>query len=233
MEFETWEPIYERIVEDFGYDPATDRQARDRLATSVDPFDFDRFDFDGHDVAIAGGSEVLESQLDDCKSADRVIAVSNAAQVLDRADIRPDLVVTDLDKTPTTAIALSERGVPVAIHAHGDNREAIQAFLPRFETTNVLGTTQVEPTPSVVNFGGFTDGDRAAFLADHFGAGSLIFPGWDLEDETVSTVKARKLRWAARLLRWLERHRMERFEVLDGLRTELDRSPIESPTNED
>jgi len=35
-------------------------------------------------------------------------------------------------------------------------------------------------------------------------------------------MKARKLDWAARLLRWLERRRNERFGILDGRRPELD-----------
>jgi len=35
-------------------------------------------------------------------------------------------------------------------------------------------------------------------------------------------MKARKLDWAARLLRWLERRRDERFGVLDGRRADLD-----------
>jgi uncharacterized Rossmann fold enzyme len=82
----------------------------------------------------------------------------------------------------------------------------------------VFPTTQVEPRPPVVNVGGFTDGDRAAFLADHLGADSLVFPGWDFDDPGVSAQKRRKLRWAARLLAWLERHRGERFSVLDGRR---------------
>ncbi|CDK38752.1 hypothetical protein BN903_46 [Halorubrum sp. AJ67] len=35
-------------------------------------------------------------------------------------------------------------------------------------------------------------------------------------------MKARKLDWAARLLRWLERRRGERFAVLDGRREAAD-----------
>ncbi len=225
MEFETWEPIYERIVRDFEYDPATDRQARDLLADFVTPFDFDRLDFENRAVAIAGGSQILDEELDRVRTADRVIAVSNAAAVLDRADTRPDLVVTDLDKTPETAISLSRRGVPVAVHAHGDNMDAVREFLPRFELTNVFGTTQVEPTDQVVNFGGFTDGDRAAFLADHLGAAHLTFPGWNFDDHTVSPEKQRKLLWAARLLLCLERRRDEQFAVLDGWRTDIEEFP--------
>lgn len=225
MEYETWEPIYERIVADFGYDPAADRQARNLLADSLTPFDLAALDFADQSVAIAGGSRTLETELEAVRGADRVIAVSNAAFVLDAAGIKPDLVVTDLDGTPETAISLARKGVPVAVHAHGDNTEAIREFLPRFPIGKVLGTTQVEPTAVVYNFGGFTDGDRAAFLADHFGARELTFPGWDFGDESVSPDKRHKLLWAARLLRCLERRRTERFGVLDGWRERIEAFP--------
>jgi uncharacterized Rossmann fold enzyme len=73
----------------------------------------------------------------------------------------------------------------------------------------------------VVNYGGFTDGDRAAFLADEFGAGELVFLGWDFDDPRVDPMKAKKLQWAERLLRWLEVRRDETFSVLDGRREEI------------
>ncbi|MFB6086263.1 MAG: 6-hydroxymethylpterin diphosphokinase MptE-like protein [Halodesulfurarchaeum sp.] len=225
MDHETWEPIYERIVADFGYDPAADRQARDLLAEYVRPFDFDRLDFDDRAVAVAGGSRTLEEELDAVRTASQVIGVSDGAAVLEAAGIQPDLVVTDLDGTPETAISLAKDGVPVAVHAHGDNMNEIREYLPQFPIEQVLGTTQVEPTDGVSNFGGFTDGDRAAFLADHFGARTLAFPGWAFGDETVSKAKRRKLMWAARLLRCLERRRKERFVVLDGWRKSLEKFP--------
>ncbi|MFC6736148.1 hypothetical protein ACFQEQ_07845, partial [Halolamina salina] len=78
----------------------------------------------------------------------------------------------------------------------------------------------------VRNFGGFTDGDRDAFLADALGAGELRFVGWQFDDPDVGELKARKLHWAERLLYWLETRRGERFVVLDGRREEL-RLPVE------
>ena len=64
--------------------------------------------------------------------------------------------------------------------------------------------------------------DRGAFLADHFGAARLVFPGWDLDDLSVGSEKAHKLAWAERLLAWLERRRGERFTVLDGRREAIE-----------
>ncbi|MFC4551511.1 hypothetical protein ACFO3H_14425, partial [Halorussus sp. GCM10023401] len=133
-----------------------------------------------------------------------------------------DCMVTDLDKNPGTARELTREGTPVAAHAHGDNVAAVREWIPRFDLEHMLPTTQAEPVARVRNFGGFTDGDRAAFLADHFGADELVFVGWDFDDPSVDAMKAKKLRWAERLLRWLEVRRGERFPVLDGRRESLD-----------
>jgi uncharacterized Rossmann fold enzyme len=151
-----------------------------------------------------------------------VVAASNAADRLRAADVGVDLMVTDLDKTPDTACALTHEGVPVAVHAHGDNVPAVERWVPRLDGEYLLPTTQAEPRGPVRNYGGFTDGDRAAFLADAFGAAELRFPGWDFDDPAVDAEKRRKLVWAERLLGWLERRRDERFAALDGRRAGID-----------
>ncbi|MFB6113821.1 MAG: 6-hydroxymethylpterin diphosphokinase MptE-like protein [Halodesulfurarchaeum sp.] len=221
MEFEEWEPIYERLLQDFGYDRGADCRARDVLSRYVTPFDTGRLSVAGNTVAIAGGSPSLADELEAVEAADFVIAASTAGDVLLEAGVSFDLLVTDLDKTPETAIDMSHTGIPVAVHAHGDNVNMIRRHLPKFDSENVLGTTQAAPVHPVQNFGGFTDGDRSAFIADHFGAGSLVFPGWDLEDTSVSKNKQRKLSWAERLLFLLEERREERFDILDSRRERL------------
>lgn len=225
MNFDEWEPAYEAILADFGYPRATDERARDELGALVVPFDLTRLEVvAGATVAIAGGAETLRDELDVAAEADVVIAASTAADVLLDAGIAVDLMTTDLDKNPETGVELTEAGIPVAIHAHGDNLDAIEEWVPQHSTEHVLPTTQAAPRPPVENFGGFTDGDRGAFLADHFGAGRLVFPGWNFDDPTVDADKRRKLDWAARLLGWLESRRGERFSILDGRRASLDTS---------
>jgi hypothetical protein len=229
MDFETWEPVYEAILADFGYDRAADEQARDRLAAllaDADPFDPDALALEGARVAIAGAGPSLEAERHLAETADVVIAASTAADTLRKAGVAVDGMVTDLDKNPDTAVALAEAGVPVAVHAHGDNLPALERVVPALEPGAVLPTTQAAPAPPVRNFGGFTDGDRAAFLADHLGAAELVFPGWDLADPAVGPEKRRKLAWAERLLCWLERRRGEQFDVLDGRREAIDASAL-------
>ena len=228
MDFATWEPVYEAILADFGFDRAADERARDRLAVLTEPFDASRLaGLEGATVAVCGAAPNLadDNEVANAREADVVVAASSAADVLRDAGVDVNLVVTDLDGSPETAVALSRAGVPVAVHAHGDNLEAVERWVPAFDPASLLPTTQAAPVGPVRNYGGFTDGDRAAFLVDAFGAAALTFPGWDLDDPTVGTTKARKLRWAERLLAWLERRRGERFALLDGRRDAIE--PVE------
>jgi hypothetical protein len=225
MNFETWEPVYEVILADFGFDRAADERARDRLADIVgdrEPYDLRRLGIAGGTVAIAGGAATLSDELDAVEGADAVFAAGAAFSRLREAGLAVDCVVTDLDSAPERAVDLARAGTPVVAHAHGDNVPAVEAYGPRLAREAVVPTTQAAPVDGVRNFGGFTDGDRAAFLADHLGADELVFPGWDFEDSSVDEMKARKLVWAERLLHWLERRRDERFAVLDERRDGID-----------
>lgn len=210
-----WEPYYEAILTDFGFSRAADERARDELAAMTTGFDHDRLDVAGT-VAVVAPGPTLAAEAPAVEAADTVVAASDAAAV-----VEADLVVTDLDGDPDTAVAATHDGRPVAVHAHGDNLTALREHVPRMADEWVLPTTQAAPVDGVENLGGFTDGDRAAFIADAFGAGTLTFVGWDLTDDDVSPDKRRKLRWAARLLAVLERERGERFDLLDGLREGL------------
>ena len=229
MDFATWEPVYERILADFGFGRAGDERARDRLAdllsgkATLAP---GTLDFDGQTVAIAGAGPNLEAEADRAASADAVVAASTAVDRLADVGITADCMVTDLDKNPETVATLTAEVTPVAVHAHGDNIPALETYVPTVDAEAVIPTTQAAPTDRVYNVGGFTDGDRAAFLADHCGADRLTFLGWDFDDPSVDAMKRRKLAWAERLLYWLERRRSERFGVLDGRRDPIDDSSL-------
>ncbi|MFB6180017.1 MAG: 6-hydroxymethylpterin diphosphokinase MptE-like protein [Halorientalis sp.] len=226
MEYPTWHPVYQRILADFGFDRWADERARDVLAGLTDDFEISRLSLSGTHVAIAGAGPSLEDEIDRAATSDAVLAASTAADDLLAAGVDVDCLVTDLDKNPETARELTERGIPVAAHAHGDNVPAVRRYVPTFEGEWVLPTTQAEPRGPVRNFGGFTDGDRAAFLADHLGAAELVFVGWDFDDPSVDAMKRQKLVWAERLLYWLERRRDEQFGVLDGRRDGIDTSTL-------
>lgn len=231
MNFETWEPVYEAILADFGFDRAADERARDRFADIVadhDPYDPEWLAVEGRSVAIAGGAAGLFDELDTVADADAVFAAGASVSRLREAGLAVDCAVTDLDSAPELAVTLARDGTPVVAHAHGDNVPAVEEYGPRLVEGALVPTTQAAPVGSVRNFGGFTDGDRAAFLADYLGADDLAFPGWDFEDRSVGSMKARKLGWAERLLYWLERRRGDRLDVLDGRRDgiEADALPL-------
>ncbi|KAB1194033.1 DUF115 domain-containing protein [Haloferax sp. MBLA0076] len=225
MRFTEWEPVYVQILDSFGFDRVGDELARDTLTSLVTPFDRSRLAWESKTVAICGAAPSLGDELARVDDADVIVAASTAADVVLDAGYALDLMVTDLDKNPETAVSLTESGTPVAAAAHGDNIPAIREWVPQFEDDHVLGTTQAAPAGPVVNWGGFTDGDRAAFLADELGAGRLVFAGWDFDDPTVDETKAQKLAWAERLLAWLERRRNEEFSILDGRRDDIEPLP--------
>jgi len=226
MRYDTWRPVYESILDSFGYEASGDERARDELALQCEPFDHRMLaHVRGATVAICGGADCLGDELSVARCADVVVAASVAADTLREARIDVDLMVTDLDKNPDTARHLTRESVPVATHAHGDNIDLVRRELPGFDDAFVLPTVQCAPTGPTENFGGFTDGDRAAFIADAFGAEELHFAGWEFDDPTVSTEKRQKLDWAARLLYWLEQRRDEQFDVLDSRRDGLTLPP--------
>jgi uncharacterized Rossmann fold enzyme len=227
MHLENWLPIYRTIADDLDLEREPEVRARDRLADLVGPGELDETQFEDATVAIAGAAPSLESDLDGLRDPAVVVAASDAGARLDDEGIEPALVVTDLDGAPDRTVELAGRGVPVAVHAHGDNVPALEEYVPELPAETTVGTTQIEPVGPLLNYGGFTDGDRAAFLADEFGASRLCFPGWDLDDPALGPLKRKKLQWAEHLLHVLEGSRSERFELLDGRRSQLDLQVLE------
>jgi hypothetical protein len=132
-----------------------------------------------------------------------LIAADEAASVAMQAGVGPDIIVTDLDGDVKDQVKANVKGAIVVIHAHGDNIPAIRRWAPLFRS-RVMATTQSRPFSRVYDFGGFTDGDRAAFLAKHFGASKIHLIGFDFDhpspkDENPE-VKLRKLAWAKKLI---------------------------------
>ena len=133
-----------------------------------------------------------------------LIATGSSMELFLAMDKVPDIIVTDLDGDIEIQLELDRRGSIVVIHAHGDNAAAIEEWVPQF-TGRVIGTTQSKPLQNVHNFGGFTDGDRAALMADHFHANEIKLLGFDFENPVPKPgsdpeVKKRKLAWARKLI---------------------------------
>ena len=97
--------------------------------------------------------------------------------------------------------------------------EAWSELIERFEG-RLLGTTQSTPIEHVHNFGGFTDGDRCAYLCDHFGATSVILVAFNFPDtdeeylRELGETKLKKLTWGGMLLANLTNSEIFFFEDL-------------------
>lgn len=172
-----WLPIYFSIAERLKLDVEADRCAT-RLM----------------DLLMRGKRDLADS-LEDLMKGERVLVIGNGPS-LREADLNeslvvaadaaahsyftltrrePQVIVSDLDGPPEI---LEMRAIKV-VHAHGDNIAKLLRVVPGLE--ELVATTQVEPTVRVHNFGGFTDGDRAVFLACAAGASSIRLAGFDFD----------------------------------------------------
>jgi len=205
MDFEEWEPYYLQIVKEFGYSRKEDERAAAILDKAlsgqrIEPRHLKQM-IDGREVTVAGNAPSLQAELDGRRGL--LIAADEATSVALEAGIYPDILVTDLDGRVEDQLLVNDRGAVAVIHGHGDNVAAVRKWAPGFRGS-VLATTQSRPSGGLHNFGGFTDGDRAVFLAQHFGASRILLIGFDFEhpspkDEDAAT-KKKKLAWAKRLI---------------------------------
>lgn len=199
MNYADWEPYYAEIVEYFGFDRAADEEAARLLSSLLDRDNLLSLAslVDGNPVTVCGNAPCLKDEIGKIQGV--VFAADAAAEVLDARGICPDAIFTDLDGATDRFIELNNAGTIIVIHAHGDNMPLLKHWVPRFKG-KVVGTTQAAPLPRVYNFGGFSDGDRAAFAADELGASSITLAGFDLDDGNVDPMKRGKLHWARKLL---------------------------------
>jgi len=224
MDFSEWQKYYAQILLDFGYDVEKDREAAGVLAevstgknlASIEDL---RVLLAGKYVFVFGDGPSLPDSLEGHSFEGTLVAANGATSALMAKGIIPNLIVTDLDGKVDDQVAANEQGAIVAILAHGDNIPAIREWVPRF-SGKILATSQSAPSRHLLNFGGFTDGDRAVFLADYFGAKKITLVGFDFgsdrgrgspadyEDEIdlndKDKVKMRKLTWANVLIAMLD-----------------------------
>jgi hypothetical protein len=199
MNFEEWEPWYLEILDYFAFLREDDEEAGRILSDLLPRDDLALLSAAcrGKDVTICGNAPCLAGEIPLIRGV--VFAADAAALVLASHGVRPDAVFTDLDGATDEFIGMNREGTIIVVHAHGDNIPLLKYWVPRFPGP-LVGTTQSCPLIHVHNFGGFTDGDRAAFAADALGASRISLAGFDLDDPDVDPVKRGKLYWARRLL---------------------------------
>ncbi|MDO9537555.1 MAG: DUF115 domain-containing protein [Thermoplasmata archaeon] len=206
MEWQEWNHWYQQIIANLGLDQAKDMEAAKLLRTLEahrrgDIRDLDRL-IRGKEVIVFGPAPFSDMDFGD---AVKISAGSTTDQLVDM-DIWPEIIVTDLDGDVPAQVLANQKGAIAVIHAHGDNIDAIQEWVPRFSPP-VIGTTQAEPFEDIYNFGGFTDGDRSVFMAIHFGATKIILKGFDWDNPTGKPIvnmelKKKKLGYARQLVNY-------------------------------
>jgi len=220
LELNDWWPWYRRITETFGYDRKKDQYATDMLSAllagkATDPPELAKR-VTNQPAMVFGAGPSLEENLKQVVREGLLerfvtfVADGATTAFLHASNTVPDVIVTDLDGIVSDIVSAHKQGSVIVIHAHGDNIEQLQRYVPDF--SSAIGSTQVEPRPNVHNFLGFTDGDRAVFLATALGAELIVLAGMDFgstvgkySKQLVKSlpVKLEKLRISRLLLEWL------------------------------
>jgi 2-amino-4-hydroxy-6-hydroxymethyldihydropteridine diphosphokinase len=184
MKFIDWFPYYQNIRWQFGYSTQKDQAAADMLSRMIKRKALDARVLQrkilGKQVMVIGAGPSLEKNMEFIKLNTNFVKVvaNGAVQALIERNIKPTIVVTDLDGNPSFLQKAEQLGATLVVHAHGDNINKLKKLVPKFR--HLIGSTQVMPVENVYNFGGFTDGDRCVFLAEEFGAKEIILIGMEL-----------------------------------------------------
>ena len=209
-----WESKYREILKDFHYSRKKDDQScklLDSLILKKTGNKVIRDLIENKQVFVIGAGPSLSSCISILKKHEKItkIVADGATKAMIENGLNPDIVVTDLDGDLDSLKKAGKTSTVMVVHAHGDNSEKIH-FVKNFK--NCIGTTQTKPVGKVNNFGGFTDGDRCVFLADHFNAEKIILLGMDFGNRIGRyskskvenrTTKIAKLRCGKKLLEWL------------------------------
>ena len=208
MKFSEWEPIYEQILSDLGFDRTEDENSV-RILKAVTMGSDLRMGDDAAErmsdtVTVVGNAPCLEEDIREEGIEGSILCSGSAVGRLMASGYIPDMVFTDLDGDIGPQIEASSKGAFTFIHAHGDNADLITRYASHFKGPVVL-TTQSTPEYTVFNYGGFTDGDRAVCFADHFGAKRIRLVGFDYnqpmpKEGSDPELKRKKLAWAKRII---------------------------------
>ena len=209
-----WESKYREILREFDYSRKKDNESckflnsllgkKTRTACIIDLIK-------NKPVFVIGAGPSLSSCISILKKHEKItkIVADGATKALIENGLKPDIVVTDLDGDVISLKKAGRTDTIMVVHAHGDNSEKMH-LVKHFK--NCIGTTQTKPVGKVHNFGGFTDGDRCVFLANHFKAKKIILLGMDFGTRIGKyskikvinrTIKIAKLRRGKKLLEWL------------------------------
>ena len=208
-----WKKWYSNILKEFKYDEKKDKESAIILNSILKRSNINDEIVSlikNETVFVIGSGPSLSTaipKLKNLKKSIKIAADSSVKPLVDN-EIIPDIVITDLDGDWNSLEKIATKSIFV-VHAHGDNINKLK-FSKKFK--KCIGTTQSKPFSKIQNFGGFTDGDRGVFLANHFGAKKIILFGMDFGErigkysntkKSERGIKLMKLNKGRLLLEWL------------------------------
>jgi len=176
----------------FDADPLATEAASRICGGSID--ELSKFDWSNPVIFMPPFEKVVEGSV-------RIAVEGYTAEKMARLGVKPDIVVTDLD-FDVGGVGYGEYAV---IHAHGDNVSLLLKYADMFKRR--IMTVQTWPLPCTTNISGFTDGDRAVYLAYYMGATRITISGayFDAHIKRRDYVKEVKLEIAKHLIRRIGR----------------------------
>lgn len=161
-------------------------------------------------IVVLVGADASRSQLDRAWPAGTEFVAADGAVGACLGQVTPCCVITDLDGGEHLEAAVM-KGIPLVMHAHGDNVQAWKASLKRWVATPpplVLTHQTHEMYEDMFNPGGFTDGDRAVCFLHWLGVAveNMRLLGYSTHrvgnwsGQTDSARKLEKLSWMAAIL---------------------------------
>ena len=209
-----WNSRYREILKEFNYNKKKDTESAILLNSILEDGNNIKKIHElikNQNVFVIGAGPSLSYAipvLQHFKKTVTIVADSAIKPLIDNG-IKPDIIVTDLDGDEETLRKIGKSKIIFVVHAHGDNISKLN-LIGNFK--NCVGTTQTKPFGRIQNFGGFTDGDRAVFLASYFKAKKIILFGMDFGKRigkysntkpSERKIKLKKLRKGKSLLEWL------------------------------
>lgn len=214
MTLSGWAKRYSEILKEFGYKEKNDFESAKILNSILkNKFPISRLRnlIHNQDVFVIGAGPTLLSSIPILKKYNSYtkIVADGAVKALIENKIKPDILVSDLDGDKRSLKKIGKSDTIMVVHAHGDNFDKLE-LVSNFK--NCIGTAETKSFGKIHNFGGFTDGDRCVFLANHFKAKRIILFGMDFGNKigkysktriSNKKIKIKKLRRGKKLLEWL------------------------------
>ena len=181
MTIHGWKTKFNQIRKEFGYTETEDLVSAKKLNLLLkrknSKKEFENI-IKGKTVFVIGAGPSLSKSLKHIRKSKNIIKIvaDGAVKALLEKNIRPDILVTDLDGDIESIKKIGKTKIPIIVHAHGNNSNRLEIVK---KLSNVTGTTQTREFGKLKNYGGFTDGDRCVFLAEYFNASKIVLIGMD------------------------------------------------------